>query len=61
MSDPVDLADRRRVVTARLKAKREAEAIAAQESEPDDVARRIADSRRTHPSNPRPYDREAEG
>jgi hypothetical protein len=60
MTDPVNLADRRRVVAARLKAKREAAAIAAQCNDPDEIARRIADSRRTHPSNGQPYDREDE-
>ena len=63
-STPVndELAARRRAVTERLAAKQRAESIERirQAGAVDHVGEAIEQSKRVHPSNPKPYDREAE-
>lgn len=58
-----ELAARRAAVLARLHKRREAAAMQRQrDTEPvDHVGAAIAASKRVHPSNPRPFDWEAEG
>jgi hypothetical protein len=58
-----ELAARRRAVAERLAAKQRAESIERirQAGAVDHVGEAIADSIRKHPSNPKPFDWEAEG
>jgi hypothetical protein len=58
--EPVNLDDRRRATLARLRRAELARTIAELEQDVDHTAAAIARSMRAHPSNPKPYDREAE-